>query len=107
MLNPTLVATIGADYAGLLSLFVHKLGDRALAEDLIQQAFAESLQQLARDRIADPGRFSGYVYRVAFNLLRNHKRLMDNRTDVRADSATLDGLASDSSPVEQLCNDSV
>lgn len=107
MLNPTLVAAISTDYAGLVALFTRKLGDRALAEDLVNQAYVESLPKLAADRIADPSRFSGFVYRVAFNLLRNHRRRMDNRSDMRASSLTLENLAGDGSPVEQLFRDGI
>jgi RNA polymerase sigma factor (sigma-70 family) len=100
MLNPTLVAAISADYAGLISLFARRLGDRSLAEDIVNQAFVESLQKLAQQRIADPTRLSGYVYRVAFNLLRNHRRLMANRPETRTSVAVLEGLATDTTPHE-------
>lgn len=95
MLNASLMAIIAADYAGLIALFTNRLRDRELAQDLINEAFAESLCQLAEQRIADPSRFSGYVYRVAFNLLRNHRRRMDNRSDVRVSAAWLERLAVD------------
>jgi RNA polymerase sigma-70 factor, ECF subfamily len=107
MLNPTLAATISADYAGLISLFARKLGDRALAEDLVNQAFVESLDKLAQQQIADPGRFSGFVYGVAFNLLRNHRRRMDNRRDNRASSMVLDNLPSNASLFDQLLEESI
>lgn len=104
MLNATLAATIAADYAGLIALFRARLRDRELAEDLINEAFAESLGQLAEQRIADPSRFSGYVYRVAFNLLRNHRRRMDNRSDVRVSAAGLEHLSAEG-PLPEHCLD--
>jgi RNA polymerase sigma-70 factor, ECF subfamily len=107
MLNPTLAATISADYAGLIALFARKLGDRALAEDIVNQAFVESLDKLAQQQIADPGRFSGFVYGVAFNLLRNHRRRMDNRRENRASSIVLDNLVSDASLFDQFLDDSM
>lgn len=107
MLNPTLAATISADYAGLISLFARKLGDRSLAEDLVNQAFAESLDKLAQQQIADPSRFSGFVYGVAFNLLRNYRRRMDNRRENRVSSAVLDTLASGASLFEQIVRERV
>jgi RNA polymerase sigma-70 factor (ECF subfamily) len=107
MLNPTLAATISADYAGLIALFARKLGDRALAEDLVNQAFVESLDKLAQHQIADPGRFSGFVYGVAFNLLRNHRRRMDNRRENRASSIVLDNLVSSASLFDQFLDDSM
>jgi RNA polymerase sigma-70 factor (ECF subfamily) len=107
MLHPTLAATISADYAGLIALFARKLGDRALAEDLVNQAFVESLDKLARQQIADPARFSGFVYGVAFNLLRNHRRRMDNRRENRAGLSALDHLASSASLFDDLSDESV
>jgi RNA polymerase sigma-70 factor (ECF subfamily) len=105
MLNPTLAATISADYAGLIALFARKLGDRALAEDIVNEAFVESLDKLAQQQIADPGRFSGFVYGVAFNLLRNYRRRMDNRRENRASSLVLDNLVSSCSVFDQLLDD--
>ena len=107
MLNPTLAATISADYAGLISLFARRLGDRALAEDLVNQAFVESLDKLAQQQIADPGRFSGFVYGVAFNLLRNHRRRIDNRRENRVSSIVLDNLASSASLFDQLFDENL
>jgi RNA polymerase sigma-70 factor, ECF subfamily len=94
-------ATICADYASLVAMLTRKLRDVSLAEDLVHEAFVESLDKLQRGRIADPSRFSGFVYAVALNLLRNHRRLMDNRVAAQAAEEALDSLCSDSSPFEQ------
>lgn len=107
MLHQTLAATISADYAGLISLFARRLGDRALAEDLVNQAFVESLDKLAQRQIADPARFSGFVYGVAFNLLRNHRRRMDNRRENRVSSTVLETLSAGPSVFDQLVRDKV
>jgi RNA polymerase sigma-70 factor (ECF subfamily) len=106
MLNPTLVAKIGADYAGLVGLFTRRLRDQELAADLVHDAFVESLGKLADRQIADPGCFSGFVHGVAINLLRNHRRRMDNRLDARAPQIP-DWLPSDASPHEQHHRDSL
>jgi RNA polymerase sigma-70 factor, ECF subfamily len=94
-------------YAGLISLFRRKVGNRELAEDLVNQAFVEALDKLAAHQIADPSRFSGFVYGVAFNLFRNHRRRMENRIGLRAANALLAGLACDASPSEQHHEDRV
>lgn len=107
MLNPPLIAQISADYAGLISLFSRKVRDRELAEDLVNQAFAESLEKLAAHEIGDPSRFSGFVYAVAFNLFRNHRRRLENRIGLRAENALLVDLACDASPAEQHHQDTV
>ncbi|HEY5810286.1 MAG TPA: sigma-70 family RNA polymerase sigma factor [Povalibacter sp.] len=100
MLNLTLATQIKADYAGLVALFAGRLRDRALAEDVVNQAFVESLQKLASGRIADPGRFSGFVYGVAFNLLRNHRRRLGNRPEMRASDSALANYPSRETPFD-------
>jgi RNA polymerase sigma-70 factor, ECF subfamily len=103
MLTPSISAAISADYASLISLFARKLGNLAQAEDLVSAAFLESLEKLAKQQIADTTRFSGFVYGVAFNLLRNHRRRIDNRLDTRAADFVLDSLPSESAtPDEEL-----
>jgi RNA polymerase sigma factor (sigma-70 family) len=95
-----LAASLSADYASLVAMLTRKLRDVSLAEDLVHEAFVESLHKLQCGRIADPSRFSGFVYAVALNLLRNHRRLMDNRVAAQAASDSLDSVCSDSSPFE-------
>lgn len=103
MLTPSISAAIRADYASLISLFARKLGDHAQAEDLVSAAFLESLEKLAKNQIADTSRFSGFVYGVAFNLLRNHKRRIHNRPEARAADFVLDSLPATSGlPDESL-----
>jgi RNA polymerase sigma-70 factor (ECF subfamily) len=102
MLNPSLNATIAADYAGLKALFARRIGNVAVAEDLVSEALLQSIEKLARDQIADPARFSGFVHGVAANLLRNHRRRMDNRIDLRACADALDSCAGPSSPEEDM-----
>ena len=104
MLNPPLVAQIGAAYAGLMSSFNRKIRDPELAADLINQAIVESLGKLAAQQIADPSRLGGFVYGVALNLWRNHRRRMDNRVAAVASGVPVDSLPSDASPFEQRHN---
>ena len=94
MLTPSISAAISADYASLISLFARKLGDHTQAEDLVSAAFLESLEKLAKQQIADTSRFSGFVYGVAFNLLRNHRRRIHNRPEARASEFVLEALPS-------------
>jgi RNA polymerase sigma-70 factor (ECF subfamily) len=105
MQNAMLEQTIGTDYAGLITLLTRKLHDRELAEDIINEAFVESLTKLAAGQIENPTRFSGFVYQVAVNLLRNHRRRMDNRWDRRADYIDIEQLSTSTSPLEELCHD--
>lgn len=104
MLPPSITSALSADYASLVSLFARRLGDVALAQDLVGDAFVHSLEKLYRNEIADPGRFSGFVYGVAFNLLRNHKRRICNRVNARAGESDFECLSSDASPYDELCD---
>ena len=63
-----------ADHAeGLLGFLVYRTGDRALAEDVLADAFERALR--ARRRF-DPRRASSktWLYSIALNLLRDHAR---------------------------------
>jgi RNA polymerase sigma-70 factor (ECF subfamily) len=102
MLTPTLGSVIKSDYAALVALMGRKLQDHSLAEDLINQAFVKALDKLAAGRVANPNQLSGYVYRVAFNLLRNHRRCMDNRDDLRVSPEVADQVSGGESPYEQV-----
>jgi RNA polymerase sigma factor (sigma-70 family) len=94
------------EYFGLMALLARKIGDRELAQDIMHQAILESLRQLAEDRIVDRTRFIGYVYRVAMNLLRNNRRKIENRPELRLDSSIIDELAGiDSDSAEQMSAD--
>ena len=107
MLTPSISAAISADYASLISLFARKLGDHAQAEDIVSAAFLESLEKLAKQQIADTSRFSGFVYGVAFNLLRNYRRRIHNRPEARASEFALDSLpCSAANPDETLSQQS-
>jgi len=98
----TLGANVKSDYAALLALLSHKLRDRELAQDLINQAYVEALDKLAAGQIQHPELLGGYVYRVAFNLLRNHRRRMDNRGDLRAAPDAVEHISGAMSPYEEV-----
>jgi RNA polymerase sigma-70 factor, ECF subfamily len=62
-----------AEAAGLFSFLAYRTGDRALAEDLLADAFERALR--ARRRF-DPRRGSRktWLYAIALNVLRDHAR---------------------------------
>lgn len=107
MIAPMLGSNVKSDYAGLIALLSHKLRDRELAEDLINQAYVETLDKLAAGQIRDPELLGGYVYRVAFNLFRNHRRRMDNRDELRAAPDTVERIPGTMSPYEEVLAASV
>ena len=48
--------------------------DPEVAADILQDAAVTTLEKLRNGEIADPENLGGYVYRVAINHLRNHRR---------------------------------
>jgi RNA polymerase sigma-70 factor (ECF subfamily) len=62
-----------AEAAGLFSFLAYRTGDRALAEDLLADAFERALRGRARfDR--KRGSEKTWLYAIALNLLRDHAR---------------------------------
>lgn len=60
--------------AGLRAQLTRVTGSSDLASDLLQDAVVTALQKLRSGEINDPSHLDGYVYRVALNHLRNHRR---------------------------------
>ena len=81
-----------------MSLLRRKLGDEQLAADVLNQAFVTSLEHMQAGRISDPSQIAGYVFQVAMNQLRNHRRKFAERRDRRANPESLDQLPADGAP---------
>jgi RNA polymerase sigma-70 factor (ECF subfamily) len=60
--------------AGLRAQLTRVTGSADLASDLLHDAVVTALQKLNAGEISDPGHLDGYIYRVALNHLRNHRR---------------------------------
>ena len=86
-----------SQYAGLLSLLRRKLRDEQLAQDVLNTAIVTCLEHLEAGRVANPRQIGGYVFQVAMNQLRNHRRKMDERMDRRADPDAIEQLAAERS----------
>jgi RNA polymerase sigma factor (sigma-70 family) len=67
------------DARSLLGMLCVLLGDRADAEDVLQEAFARL--QRSWNRIEDPARASAYLRSIAFNLARSGLRRRRRRPD--------------------------
>ena len=100
-------ALIKENYQGLRLLILKSTRDEATAADILNDAIATALEHLQANRIAQPEQIAGYVYQVAMNHLRNHRRKMDERRDKRVDSDTLDNLPGDSASVDTLAERSI
>ena len=62
------------DYPGLRALILRRVRDPEVAADILQDAAVTTLEKLRRGEIAHPENVGGYLYRVALNHLRNHRR---------------------------------
>jgi RNA polymerase sigma-70 factor (ECF subfamily) len=89
-----------SQYQGLLRHLRRKTQDQQLAADLLNEALVTTLEHLNKGRISNPMQIAGYVFEVALNLLRNHRRKLSERPERRAEvnAETLAAGAAD--PVE-------
>jgi RNA polymerase sigma-70 factor, ECF subfamily len=81
----------------LLSYFVRMVRDRALAEDLAQEAFLRVYQ--ARERYQPEARFTTWLYRIATNLALN--ALRDRHSEPVVLEAALDSGNESTSPLDR------
>jgi RNA polymerase sigma-70 factor, ECF subfamily len=68
------LASVYRDYPGLRALILRRVHDPEVAADILQDAAVTTLEKLRNGEIAHPENLGGYLYRVAINHLRNHRR---------------------------------
>lgn len=68
------LAEVYRDYPGLRALILRRVRDPEAAADILQDAAVTTLEKLRSGEIAQPENVGGYLYRVALNHLRNHRR---------------------------------
>lgn len=68
------LVSVYRDFPGLRALILRRVRDPELAADILQDAAVTTLQKLRNGEIANPENVGGYLYRVALNHLRNHRR---------------------------------
>ena len=73
--------------AKIYGYIFRRTGDQTLAEDLTAQVFLKMLESI-RDRKAWHSSFSGWLYRIAHNLVIDHYRRRDRQNTVELDDAT-------------------
>lgn len=84
--------------AKIYSYIYRRTGDQSLAEDLTAQVFLKMLESI-RNRKAWQSSFSGWLYRIAHNLVIDHYRRRDRQSTIDLEDAP--SLASDlEDPVE-------
>ena len=72
--------------ARIYSYVFRRTGDDAQAEDLTAQVFVKMLQAI-RDRRAWHSSFSGWLYRIAHNVVIDHYRQRDRQVQIGLDEA--------------------
>jgi RNA polymerase sigma-70 factor (ECF subfamily) len=77
--EPAVVATLLESQREFLGFLERRLGDRALAEDILQDAFARSLTKVAELREADSAR--AWFYRVLRNAIVDYARQKQTRSE--------------------------
>lgn len=68
------LAAVYRDYPGLRALILRRVRDADVAADILQDAAVTTLEKLRSGEIEHPENVGGYLYRVALNHLRNHRR---------------------------------
>ncbi len=68
------LASVYRDYPGLRALILRRVHNHEVAADILQDAAVTTLEKLRNGEIAHPENVGGYLYRVALNHLRNHRR---------------------------------
>jgi RNA polymerase sigma-70 factor, ECF subfamily len=68
------LAAVYRDYPGLRALILRRVRDPETAADILQDAAVTTLEKLRVGEIAHVENVGGYLYRVALNHLRNHRR---------------------------------
>jgi RNA polymerase sigma-70 factor (ECF subfamily) len=97
-----LAALIEKEYVGLRLLIARRAGDPQLGADLLNEAICTAWEKWQIGQIERPQQIAGYVFQVAMNLLRNHRRAMGARPEKRASPSELDALPASGEPRDQL-----
>lgn len=83
---------IATHYTGLRLLILRRTGDAEVAADLLNEAACTAWEKWQGGLIQRPEEIGGYIFQVAMNLLRNHRRSVAERADRRAAPEVLGSL---------------
>ncbi len=86
----------------LFGLMIHACGDRELAEDMTQEAFARAYRKI--DLFAGESQFYTWLARIAMNLLASNKRRkrLENQVEREGLDPVVDSFPSGQSPEDAL-----
>lgn len=85
-------ALIAKHYTGLRFLIQRRAGNAEVAADILNQAACTAWEKWQNGQVRRPEEIGGYIFQVAMNLLRNHRRSIAERADRRLDSEVLGHL---------------
>jgi len=91
---------IAKNYLGLRLLITRRTGDQQVAADLLNDAVCTAWEKWRAGQIRRPDQIAGYIFQVAMNLLRNHRRIVAERPGRRASLDQLDELKGADAPEE-------
>jgi RNA polymerase sigma-70 factor, ECF subfamily len=100
-------ALIVGNYPGLRLLMQRKAGDPQVAADLLNDAICTTWEKWRAGKIERQELIAGYVFQVAMNLLRNHRRMSAERPELRAPEAALEVLPGALDPVDSSIEDGI
>ncbi len=100
--KPELEALIAREYTGLRLLISRRAGDPNVGADLLNEALCITWEKWQAHQIERADCIAGYIFQVAMNLLRNHRRSAGERPERRAATSVLDTLEHDAAGDRQI-----
>jgi RNA polymerase sigma-70 factor, ECF subfamily len=91
---------IARQYPGLRLLLLRRTRDPEVAADILNQAACIAWEKWQAGLVHRPEEIGGYIFQVAMNLLRNHRRSVPERADRHVDSEVLGTLPADASSAD-------
>ncbi len=85
-----LEAVIAREYSGLRLLISRRAGDPNVGADLLNEALCITWEKWQAHQIERADCIAGYIFQVAMNLLRNHRRSAVERPERRAATSVLE-----------------
>ena len=95
------------EYQGLRRLILRQARDVQIASDILNEAVRITWEKWLLGKVTRPHEMAGYIFQVAVNLLRNHRRAAVERADRRADPQALETMACVQQPHDAMFEDRI
>lgn len=89
---------IAKHYPGLRLLILRRTGDPQVAADLLNEAVCTTWEKWQANQIERPEQIAGYIFQVAMNLLRNQRRKVAARPEIRINTGQFEAVAGNETP---------